>query len=132
MNAEIIIANLLNVTGVTNLVGNRRALGQLPQNTAMPALVYNIIDGVPEPNVAYQLGAQKAFARIQINPLALTIPEVKSINAAVRTALDFKHQQTVAGKLIISCRFDTIREISRDLDSGVWTQPVDYILRYYE
>jgi hypothetical protein len=132
MNAEIIIANLLNVTGVTNLVGNRRALGQLPQNTAMPALVYNIIDGVPEPNVAYQIGAQKAFARIQINPLALTIPELKSINAAVRTALDFKHQQTVAGKLIISCRFDTIREISRDLDSGVWTQPVDYILRYYE
>lgn len=132
MNAEIIIANLLNVTGVTNLVGNRRALGQLPQNTAMPALVFNIIDGVPEPNVAYQVGAQRAFARIQINPLALTIPELKSINAAVRTALDFKHQQTVAGKLIISCRFDTIREISRDLDSGVWTQPVDYILRYYE
>lgn len=132
MNAEIIIASLLNVTDVTALVGNRRALGQLPQNTAMPALVYNIIDGVPEPNVAYQLGAQKAFARIQINPLALTIPELKSINAAVRTALDFKHQQTVAGKLIISCRFDTIREISRDLDSGVWTQPVDYILRYYE
>lgn len=132
MNAEIIIASLLNVTGVTNLVGNRRALGQLPQNTAMPALVFNIIDGVPEPNVAYQVGAQRAFARIQINPLALTIPELKLINAAVRTALDFKHQQTVAGKLIISCRFDTIREISRDLDSGVWTQPVDYILRYYE
>jgi len=52
MNAEIIIANLLNVTGITNLVGNRRALGQLPQNTVMPALVYNIIDGVAEPNVA--------------------------------------------------------------------------------
>lgn len=132
MNAEIIIANLLNVTGVTNLVGNRRALGQLPQNTAMPALVYNIIDGVPEPNVAFQIGAQRAFARIQINPLALTIPELKLINDAIRTALDFKHQQTVAGKLIISCRFDTIREISRDLDSGVWTQPVDYILRYNE
>jgi hypothetical protein len=132
MNAEIIIANLLNVTGVTNLVGNRRALGQLPQNAAMPALVYNIIDGVPEPNVAYQVGAQRAFARIQINPLALTIPELKLINDAIRAALDFKHQQTVAGKLIISCRFDTIREISRDLDSGVWTQPVDYILRYNE
>jgi hypothetical protein len=132
MNAEIIIANLLNVIGVTNLVGNRRALGQLPQNTAMPALVYNIIDGVAEPNVAYQVGVQRAFARIQINPLALTIPEVKSINQAVRTALDFKHQQTVAGKLIISCRFDTIREISRDIDSGIWTQSTDYILRYYE
>jgi len=132
MNAEIIIANLLNVTGITNLVGNRRALGQLPQNTVMPALVYNIIDGVAEPNVAYQVGAQRAFARIQINPLALTIPELKSINQAVRTALDFKHHQVVAGKLIISCRFDTIREISRDIDSGIWTQSTDYILRYYE
>ena len=132
MNAEIIIANLLNVTGIINLVGSRRALGQLPQNTVMPALVYNIIDGVAEPNVAYQVGAQRAFARIHINPLALTIPELKSINQAVRTALDFKHHQVVAGKLIISCRFDTIREISRDIDSGIWTQSTDYILRYYE
>jgi hypothetical protein len=132
MNAELIIANMLNKTAVTNLVGNRRALGQLPQNTAMPALVYNIIDGVPEPNVAYQVGAQKAFARIQINPLALTIPEVKSIHAAVRSVLDFTHQQTVVGKLVISCRFDTIREMTRDIDSGIWTQPADYILRYYE
>lgn len=132
MNAELIIANMLNKTAVTNLVSTRRALGQLPQNTAMPALVYNIIDGVPEPNVAYQIGAQKAFARIQINPLALTIPDVKLIHAAVRSVLDFAHQQTVAGKLVISCRFDTIREMTRDIDSGIWTQPADYILRYYE
>jgi len=132
MNAEIIIANLLNVSNVTNLVGSRRALGQLPQNTSMPALVYNIVDGIAEPNIAYQVGAQRAFARIQINPLALTVPELKSINEAVRTALDFKHQQTVAGKLIISCRFDSIREVNRDIDSGIWTQAVDYILRYYE
>jgi len=132
MNAEIIVASLLNVTGITALVGNRRALGQLPQNTAMPALVYNIIDGVPQPNVAYQIGKQREFARIQINPLALTIPDVKSIHAAVRAALDFTHQKTVAGKLIISCRFDTMREISRDIDSGIWTQPADYILQYYD
>jgi hypothetical protein len=132
MNAEIIIASLLNKTAITALVGNRRALGQLPQNTAMPALVYNIIDGIAEPNVAYNVGAQRAFARIQINPLALTIPDVKSIHAAVRSAIDFTHQQTVAGKLVISCRFDNINEMTRDIDSGIWTQSVDYILRYYE
>ena len=132
MNAEIIVASLLNNAAITNIVGARRALGQLPQNTAMPALVYQIIDGVPEPNVAYQVGAQRALARIQINPLGLTIPDVKSIHAAVRSVLDFKHQQTVAGKLVISCRFDTMREISKDIDSGIWTQSADYILRYYE
>ena len=132
MNAEIIVASLLNNAAITNIVGARRALGQLPQNTAMPALVYQIIDGVPEPNVAYQVGSQRALARIQINPLGLTIPDVKSIHAAVRSVLDFKHQQTVAGKLVISCRFDTMREISKDIDSGIWTQSADYILRYYE
>ena len=132
MNAEIIIANLLNKPAITALVGNRRALSELPQNSPMPALVYNIIDGIPEPNVAYQIGAQRAFARIQINPLALSIAEVKSIHAAVRTALDFTHQQTVAGKLVISCRFDTMREMSKEIESGIWTQPADYILRWYE
>lgn len=132
MNAEIIIANLLNSPTITALVSNRRALSELPQNTTFPALVYNIIDGIPEPNVAYQLGAQRAFARIQINPLALTIPEVKSIHAAVRNVLDFTHQKTVAGKNVISCRFDTIREMTRDIESGIWTQSADYILRYYE
>lgn len=132
MNAEIIVASLLNQSAITALVGNRRALGQLPQNTAMPALVYNIIDGVPEPNVAYQKGPQLAYARIQINPLALTIPEVKAIHAAIRGAIDFTHQQIIANKKVISCRFDTIRQIDRDIESGIWTQPADYILRYYE
>jgi hypothetical protein len=132
MNPELIMASLLNKTAITAIVGNRRALGQLPQNTAMPALVYNVISSMPEPNVAYNVGAQRAFARIQINPLALTIPDVKSIHAAVRSAIDFTHQQTVAGKLVISCRFDSMNEMTRDLESGVWTQPVDYILRYYE
>jgi hypothetical protein len=132
MNAEIIVASLLNKPAIVALVGTRRALGQLPQNTAMPALVYNIIDGLPEPNVAFQQGAQRAFARIQINPLALTIPEVKSIHAAVRAAIDFTLQQTVAGKKVISCRFDNINQITRDIESGIWTQSADYLLRYYE
>ena len=132
MNAEIIIASLLNHASITALVGNRRAMTQLPQNSAMPALVYNVIDGVPEPNVAYNIGAQRAFARIQINPLGLTIPDVKSIHAAVRGAIDFTHQQIVAGKLVISCRFDNMSEMTKEIDSGIYTQPVDYILRYYE
>jgi hypothetical protein len=132
MNAEIIIANLLNAPAITNLVGSRRALGQLPQNSIMPAVVYNIVDGVPEPNLAYNIDNQRAFARIQINPLGLSISDVKSIHAAIRGVIDFTHQQTVAGKLVISCRFDNMSEITRDIDSGIWTQPVDYILRYYE
>lgn len=132
MNPEIIIATLLNTPAITNLVGNRRALGQLPQNSTFPALVYNVIDSVPVPNVAYQVGKQMARARIQFNPLAVNISDIKQIQAALRTVLDFKHQQTVATKLVVSCRLATIGDMEKDTDADIWTQSVDYILQYYE
>lgn len=132
MNPELIIASLLSDSTIAALVGTRRALGQLPQNTAYPALVYNLIDGMPQPNVAYQNGRQRAFVRFQINPLAQTVAEIKSIHATVRNALDFKHQQTVAGKLIVSCRFDSLQPMEKDLDANIWTQAADYLLTYYE
>lgn len=132
MNAEIIIASLLSDASIVALVSTRRALAQLPQNSAYPAVVYNLIDGMPQPNVAYQHGAQRAFARIQINPLAQNIADIKAIHAAIRNVLDFKHQQTVAGKLIVSCRFDGMQPMEKDLDSNIWTQSADYILTYYE
>lgn len=132
MNAEIIMASLLNAAGITALVGTRKALGQMPQNAAFPAIVYNLISNTPMPNVAYQNGAQRARARFQINPLALTVPEIKNIHTAIRTALDFKHHATVAGKLVVSCRISGMGIMDRDNDAGVWTQPADYILEYYE
>ena len=132
MNAELIISTLLSDASIVALVGNRRALYQLPQNTAYPAVVYNLIDGIPQPNVAYQNGPQRAQARIQINPLALTVGEIKSIHSANRNVLDFKHQQTIAGKLVVSCRFDSMQPIEKDLDANIFTQSADYILSYYE
>lgn len=132
MNAELIIASLLNAAAITNLVGNRRALGQLPQNSAYPALVYQLIDNIPRPNIAYQNGPQRTIARFQINPLAGSIAEVKSIHEAIRSVIDFKHHQTVAGKLVVSCRLDMMQSMEKDIDSNIWTQPADYILSYYE
>lgn len=132
MNAEIIISTLLGNAAITALVGNRRALFQLPQNTAMPAVVYNLIDNVPEPVVAYQEGPQRARSRVQINVLANTIAEVKSIHATIRSVLDFTHQTTVAGKNVVSCRVDIMGPMDKDPDTGVFNQPIDYILQYYE
>jgi hypothetical protein len=69
---------------------------------------------------------------VQINPLAATIAEVKSIHAALRAVMDFKHSQTVAGKLVMSCRLDLMGLLDKDNDAGVWTQPADYVLQWYE
>lgn len=132
MNPELIVSALINHASIISLVGTRRALGQLPQNTAMPALVYQVINADPRPNLNYASGPQMAQSRIQFNPLAVTIPEVKAIHAALRSVLDFKHNSTVAGKLIVSCRFDLLGPMDRDNEAGIWTQPADYLLAYYE
>lgn len=132
MNPELIVAAMLNVAGVTNLVGNRRAMGQLPQNTAFPALVYTIVDATAMPHLNFSTERQMARARIQINPIAKSIPEVKSILDAVRAAMDFKLQQVYATKTVISSRMELLGPIEKDDDLGVWTQSVDYMLMWYE
>jgi hypothetical protein len=132
MNTELVIAALLNVSGVNALVSTRKAANQLPQGTTYPALVYTVISATPEPNLDYAHDAQLVRARVQINPLAKSIAEVKAIHAAVRAALDFKHYVEASGKTVMSCRVANAGPLDKDNESGVWTQPVDYLLRYYE
>lgn len=132
MSAELIVAELLKDASITALIGTRNALVQLPKNTSYPALVYTVIETTPDPVLAYQTTDQMARARIQFNPLAKDIATVKQILAALRTLLDFKHNDTVLGHLIVSCRLDNIGPVDRDNDIGVWTQPADYMLMYYE
>ena len=132
MNPELIIAAMLNTQGISALVGTRRAMTQLPQNTAFPALVYTVIDDIPLPNLRFNVVPQRAQARVQINPLARTIAEVKAIHEQVRLAMDFKLQQTFAGKTVISSRLDIFGTPEKDLDTGIWTQSADYLMSYYE
>lgn len=132
MNPELIVAAMLNTQGISALVGTRRAMTQLPQNTAFPALVYTVIDDIPLPNLRFNVVPQRAQARVQINPLAKTIAEVKAIHEQVRLAMDFKLQQIFAGKTVISSRLDIFGTPEKDLDTGIWTQSADYLMSYYE
>ena len=132
MNPEIIIAALLADVSIIALVKTRSALSQLPQNTAMPAIVYDIVSSIPNPVVAYASSAQMATARIQFNVLAKDIPKVKEIHAALRTLLDFRHNSIVAGKKIVSCRLEALWPMDKDNEAGVWIQPADYMLKWYE
>jgi hypothetical protein len=132
MNPELIVAAMLNTQGISALVGTRRAMTQLPQNTAFPALVYTVIDDIPLPNLRFNVVPQRAQARVQINPLAKTIAEVKAIHEQVRLAMDFKLQQTFAGKTVITSRLDIFGTPEKDLDTGIWTQSADYLMSYYE
>lgn len=132
MNPELIVAAMLNTTGINALVGNRKAMGQLPQNTTFPAIVYTIVDASPQPHLNYSSERQMARARIQVNVIAKSIAEIKAIFDAVRAAMDFKHQQVFASKTVISCRLELLSPVEKDNDIGVFMQPVDYILMWYE
>lgn len=132
MSPELIIGEMLADPTINLIVGSRIALAQLPQNTQMPAIVYQVIDAQPQTVIGYATEPNMAVARIQITPLAASIPQLKQIHDALRSALDFKHNVIVAGKRVVSCRFNMLGPMDKDNDAGVWAQPVDYQLMWYE
>lgn len=122
-------AALLNQPAITALVGTRRALKQLPAGTALPAIVYTVVDVVPSD---YLTGGYAAI-RLQVNPLAATIGGVQQIHDAVHGALHDMADATMAGHRVIAVRHDLIgpEDTSTD-DAGAvtWTWPADYIVIY--
>ena len=132
MNPEEIIATWISDSTITNIVGANRALVQLPANATFPALVYNVVDAIPAPNVAAQGERELAQARIQFNPIADSIGGVKQILDALRSLLDFQHYETIAGKTVVSMRILDLGPMEKDNDSGLFSQRIDYRLWWYE
>ena len=132
MSTEAIIAAWLTDSTIAALVGTRVALHELPQGAAYPNLVYTVLSSVPDPLVAYQVGPQRAWARVQINPQALTLTEVLAMHDALRALMDFKQAVTIGGKLIVSSYVDNIGTTTRDVMTLAWTKPVDYKIYHYE
>ena len=130
MSIEAIIAGYLADTGVAALVGTKVALTRLPQNTQPPAIVYRIVSQVPR--LATDLRAPRAQARVQIDAIAIDAPDVTSIHAAVRAAMDLRFGETVAGKHVVSSQRVFAGMLDRDDAAGVWIQPVDYLIHWYE
>lgn len=133
MTAEDLIATWLMDETITDLVGTRKALGRLRQGTTYPALVYQIIRGKPQPKVDYASKPQLLKFRVQFNPMATRIADVQAIAAAIRALMDFKHQVLIGGSRVMSSRLDSFGSIEPDAyDASIYTQPIDYIVWYYE
>ena len=131
MSAELITAALLNVSGVTSLVGTRRAVSQLPQGTAMPALVYESISTMPVMAVNASFGAQLLMSRMQVTALADNAAAVDSVLSAVMVAMNLK-SGTYATKSVVSVVRDLRTGISKDNDAGIWYASQDFIIHFYE
>ena len=131
MSAELITAALLNVAGVTNLVGDRRALAVLPQNCTMPALVYSTVSTTPIFTMNALSGPQLLESRIQVTGLALTPAGVEQILAVVMAAMNLK-SGTYADKGVARVVRDIKTPITRDNEANVWYGSQDFMALWYE
>jgi len=130
LQVELVVSELLNADAVTALVGDKRALARLPHETKLPAIVYNVVSDVPNVMVDYSKPTLHK-ARVQLNPVALTIAEVKQIQDAIHEVMNFKQNVFVGEAFLVWCRLDLISEMDKSDETNVWTQSVDYLIDYY-
>jgi hypothetical protein len=131
MKPEAVTSTLLNVGAITAIVGNRIALAQLPENSAYPALVYNVISDVPMPPINAQAGGTLVQCRMQITALARTLSDVKSILEAVRQAMNYR-SGTIASTTVVSIVRVMATPYGKDDEASVFYQSADYMITYYE
>lgn len=132
MRAEKVIYTLLTGdAGVAALVGARIYPGRLPQNTAMPALSYELVSSVDIPPITALAGGVLLRSRVQVTVLAKTYSDTKDVLEAARKALLFK-SGLIAGVRVIGITRDLIGPDQRDDDLGLYLQGVDYMVTHDE
>jgi hypothetical protein len=128
MSAELIVANLLNVTAINNAV-EAVALEQMPQGSKYPAIVYNVVYAN---TLDYLCNHGKNYlARVQINPLADSMIKVNDLHKLIKTAMVSLQPKTVAGLKLTACTFYGYSAATKD-EQGIWTKPADYRLIFEE
>ena len=132
MSAEAVMYALMTGAGpVTAIVSTRIYPVVLPQNVAMPALVLEHISTYRPPVIDAYAGTHMAQTRIQCNCLAVDHTTCRSLATAVRQAAQFQ-RGTIAGVLVHSVLHAGEGPATYDADSGVFHQPVDFIVTYQQ
>ncbi len=93
IGAELRTLTLSDAT-VAQLVGTRMYSDAMPQNAAMPAIEYMVIDTVPNEHLGGIIAATQA--RVQIDSYAVTRSEANELADAVRLALEHQHRGETA------------------------------------
>lgn len=132
MRAERVIYTLLTgSSAVTDLVGAKIYPGRIPQNITMPAISYEMVSGMEMAPINAQAGGVLLRSRVQVNVLARTYEEVKTIQEAIRHVLIFK-SGLIAAVRVIGITRDLIGPDERDDELGLYMQGIDYLLIHDE
>lgn len=132
MRAEKVIYSLIeNDAGVTALVAGRVYPSRMPQNTTMPAVVYQVVSANELTPIDAQAGFQVVRTRVQITAMAKNYVDVKNTLEAVRIACLYK-SGTIAGVKVISITRDSVGPDLRDDELAFYIQSIDFIVMHYE
>lgn len=131
MIAESIVGEMLKTSEMTALLGEKIFLTRAAPNSKPPYLVYEVVEDVSRPNLNVNEPIRHD-ANIRIFALDLKAQTISQINAAVKSAMNFKFQINVNGKKVIESRLRSMSPMEKDPETGILIQATDCILRYYE
>lgn len=102
-----------------------------PQAGTLPAVVTNLISLSPDARLTQTVGANLYRARVQADCFDTTYAGLKATVDAVRAAVHLK-SGTYAGKAVVSSVIDSVLADDVDLDTGIYSQSVDFLLTFYD
>ncbi len=102
-----------------------------PQSGTLPAVVTNIIGVYPDARLDQASGAQLYRARVQADCYDSTYSALKTTVDAVRAAVHLKSGY-YAGYLVVSSVIDVVAGDDVDLDTGIYSQAVDFLITFYD
>jgi len=87
MSANKIVYNILsNNAALTALISTRLNPVRIPQESAFPAVSYNLISEVPNPTKSGH--SRTEFARVQVNAYGTSLSSAQAVASAIRTAFE--------------------------------------------
>lgn len=130
MSAELVIKTLLDANAaLAALVSTRITSLYRPEDGLLPAVVHVEISDAPRPPIDITTGQEPMAGRIQVNCLARTSAEVRTLKEAVIAACH-KQSGSIGGITVQSVLQDSAGPRSYDALVDTFQQPVDFIVQY--
>lgn len=102
-----------------------------PQAGALPAVVTTLIGSYPDGVIDQSAGPNLYRARVQADCFASTYSALKTLVDEVRAAVHLK-SGTYAGFAVVSSVMDNVSVDDVDLDTGIYSQAVDFLITFYD
>ena len=131
MKAINAVYNILsNNAALTAVVSTRINPLRIPQESAFPAISYQLISVIPHPSKSSS--SKSDFARVQINSFGLTYQSAVQVADLVRNAMQLTLPSTFNSVFVQTCEFDSEMHLTDDnaAFAGVYHISQDYIINY--